>query len=42
MKLILTSLNIKKDFPDEELFLATEESEVSNDDKFDGVSIEIK
>ena len=33
MKLILTSLNIKKDFPHEEILLATEESEVSNDDK---------
>jgi len=33
MKLILTSLNIMKDFPDEEILLATEESEVSNDDK---------
>lgn len=33
MKLILTSLNIMKDLPNEELFLATEESEFSNDDK---------
>jgi hypothetical protein len=33
MKLILTSLNIMKDSPNEELFLATEESEFSNDDK---------
>jgi hypothetical protein len=28
MKLILTSLNIKKDFPTEEVFLVTEETEV--------------
>lgn len=33
MKLILTSLNIKKDFPTEEVFLVTEETEVSNDNK---------
>jgi hypothetical protein len=33
MKLILTSLNIMKDLPNEELFLATEETEFSNDDK---------
>lgn len=33
MKLILTSLNIKQDFPNEEVFLVTEETEVSNDDK---------
>jgi hypothetical protein len=33
MKLILTSLNFKKDFPLEEVFLVTEETEVSNDNK---------
>ncbi len=33
MKLILTSLNFKKDFPTEEVFLITEETEVSNDNK---------
>ena len=33
MKLILTSLNFKKDFPSEEVFLVTEETEVSNDNK---------
>ncbi|MBL7817088.1 MAG: DUF4411 family protein [Saprospiraceae bacterium] len=33
MKLILTSLNLKKDFPAEEVFLVTEETEVSNDNK---------
>ena len=33
MKLILTSLNLKKDFPMEEVFLVTEETEVSNDNK---------
>ncbi len=33
MKLILTSLNLKKDNPKEEIFLVTEETEVSNDNK---------
>jgi hypothetical protein len=33
MKLILTSLNFKKEFPLEEVFLVTEETEVSNDNK---------
>ena len=33
MKLILTSLNLKKDNPIEEIFLVTEETEVSNDNK---------
>ena len=33
MKLILTTLNFKKDFPLEEVFLVTEETEVSNDNK---------
>ena len=33
MKLILTSLNLKKDFPMEEIFLVTEETEISNDGK---------
>ena len=33
MKLILTSLNLKKDFAMEEIFLVTEETEVSNDNK---------
>lgn len=33
MKLILTSLKLKKDFPAEEVFLVTEETEVSNDNK---------
>ncbi len=33
MKLILTSLNFKNDFPTEEVFLVTEETEVSNDNK---------
>jgi len=33
MKLILTSLNFKKDFPLEKVFLVTEETEVSNDNK---------
>jgi len=33
MKLILTSLNFKKDFPTEDVFLVTEETEVSNDNK---------
>lgn len=33
MKLILTSLNLKKDFPMEEIFLVTEETEASNDNK---------
>lgn len=33
MKLILTSLNLKKDFPTDEIFLVTEETEVSNDNK---------
>ena len=33
MKLILTSLNFKKDFPTEDIFLVTEETEVSNDHK---------
>lgn len=33
MKLILTSLNLKKDFTMEEIFLVTEETEVSNDNK---------
>lgn len=33
MKLILTSLNIKKDNPTEDIFLVTEETEVSNDNK---------
>lgn len=33
MKLILTSLNLKKDFSTENIFLVTEETEVSNDNK---------
>lgn len=33
MKLILTSLNFKKDFQIEDVFLVTEETEVSNDNK---------
>lgn len=33
MKLILTSLNLKKDFPMEDVFLVTEETEASNDNK---------
>lgn len=33
MKLILTSLTLKKDYPEEEVFLVTEETEVSNDNK---------
>ncbi|MEP6626585.1 MAG: DUF4411 family protein [Ginsengibacter sp.] len=33
MKLILTSLNFKKDNPEEEVFIVTEETEVSNDNK---------
>lgn len=33
MKMILTSLNLKKDNPLEEIFLVTEETEVSNDNK---------
>ena len=33
MKLILTSLTLKKDYPEEEIFLVTEETEVSNDNK---------
>lgn len=33
MKLILTSLTLKRDFPTEEVFLVTEETEVSNDNK---------
>ena len=33
MKLILTSLTLKKDNPTEEIFLVTEETEVSNDNK---------
>ncbi len=33
MKLILTSLKLKKDFPAEEVFIVTEETEVSNDNK---------
>ena len=33
MKLILTSLDLKKDFAMEEIFLVTEETEVSNDNK---------
>ncbi len=33
MKLILTSLILKKDNPTEEIFLVTEETEVSNDNK---------
>lgn len=33
MKLILTCLNFKKDFPMEEVFLVTEETELSNDNK---------
>ena len=33
MKLILTSLSLKRDFPTEEIFLVTEETEVSNDNK---------
>lgn len=33
MKLILTSLTLKRDNPTEEIFLVTEESEVSNDNK---------
>ena len=33
MKLILTSLILKKDFPTEEILLVTEETEVSNDSK---------
>ncbi len=34
MKLILTSLTLKKDYPTEEIFLVTEETEVSNDKKY--------
>jgi hypothetical protein len=33
MKMILTSLNLKKDNPTEEIFLVTEETEQSNDNK---------
>ncbi|PWJ58662.1 uncharacterized protein DUF4411 [Dyadobacter jejuensis] len=33
MKLILTSLNVKKDNPTEEIYLVTEETEISNDNK---------
>ncbi len=33
MKIILTSLNLKKDNPTEDIFLVTEETEVSNDNK---------
>ena len=33
MKLILTSINLIKDNPTEEIFLVTEETEVSNDNK---------
>ena len=33
MKMILTSLNLKKDNPMEEVYLVTEETEVSNDNK---------
>jgi hypothetical protein len=33
MKLILTCLNLKKNFPTEDVFLVTEETEVSNDNK---------
>ena len=33
MKLILTSLTLKKDNPTEEIFLVTEETEISNDNK---------
>ncbi len=33
MKLILTCLNLKKDNPTEEVFLVTEETEISNDNK---------
>ena len=33
MKLILTSLNFKKDFSTEDVFLVTEETEISNDNK---------
>lgn len=33
MKLILSSLNLKKDFPMEDIFLVTEETEASNDSK---------
>ena len=33
MKLILTSLNLKKDFPTEDVFLVKKETEVSNDNK---------
>ena len=33
MKLILTSLNLKKDNPTEEVFLVTEETEINNDNK---------
>ena len=33
MKLILTSLNLKKDNPTEDVFLVTEETEISNDNK---------
>jgi hypothetical protein len=33
MKLILTCLNLIKDYPEEEIFLVTEETEVSNDNK---------
>lgn len=33
MKMILTVLNLKKDNPQEEIFLVTEETEVSNDHK---------
>lgn len=33
MKMILTSLNLKKDNPTEDIFLVTEETETSNDNK---------
>lgn len=33
MKMILTSLNLKKDHPTEDIFLVTEETEASNDNK---------
>ncbi len=33
MKMILTSLNLKKDNPTEDIFLVTEETEASNDNK---------
>ncbi|MCH5600004.1 hypothetical protein [Niabella ginsengisoli] len=33
MKMILTSLNLKKDYPTKEIFLVTEETELSNDHK---------